>query len=265
MPLLFSIEVLIRGAGDLATGVALRLHRCGFRVVLTELPEPLAVRRTVAFAQAAYDGATTVEGVTARRVDAARVHATLGDGEIPLVIDPQGWAIGALLPDVIVDARMAKRNLGTSREDAALVIGLGPGFVAGEDCHAVIETNRGHNLGRVIWAGSAEPDTGLPGRIGGADAERVLRAPADGVVTAVRDIGEVIRVGEIVAIVGEVEVVADTSGVLRGMLHDGLRVEAGTKLGDIDPRADPSHVHTVSDKSLAIAGGVLEAVLVGLP
>lgn len=264
MPLLFPVEVLIRGAGDLATGVALRLHRCGFQVVLTELPEPLAVRRTVAFAQAVYDGATTVEGVTARHVDVTEAGSVMGDGDIPVVLDPQGWAIGALLPDVAVDARMAKRNLGTSREDAALVIGLGPGFVAGEDCHAVIETNRGHNLGRVIWAGSAEPDTGLPGRIGGADAERVLRAPADGVVTAVRDIGEVIRVGEIVAIVGEVEVVAGIGGVLRGMLHDGLRVTAGTKLGDIDPRADPSHVYTVSDKSLAIAGGVLEAILVGL-
>lgn len=261
MPLFAPIRVLIRGAGDLATGVALRLHRCGFQVVMTELAEPLAVRRTVAFAQAVYDGAATVEGVTARRVEVADVHASLGDGVIPVVLDPHGWAIAALLPDVVVDARMAKRNLGTTLDDASLVVALGPGFVAGEDCHVVVETNRGHDLGRVIWVGSAEPDTGVPGSIGGADAERVLRAPVDGVVTAVRDIGDVIRPGEVVAIVGDAEVAASIGGVLRGMLHDGLRVTAGTKLGDIDPRAAPSHVHTVSDKSLAIAGGVLEAMM----
>lgn len=254
--------ILVRGAGDLATGVALRLHRCGLAVVMTELPQPLAVRRTVAFAQAVYDGATTVEGATARCVDVRDVQAVLGAGEIPIVVDPQGWVKAALIPNVIIDARMAKRNLGTRVDDAPLVIALGPGFVAGEDCHAVVETNRGHNLGRVIWSGRAEADTGVPGRLGGADAKRLLRAPVDGVVGVVRDIGAVVEAGEVVAKVGETEVAASVGGVLRGMLHDGLAVAAGTKLGDIDPRADPSHVHTVSDKSLAIAGGVLEAILV---
>lgn len=261
MPFLSPNLILIRGAGDLATGVAVRLYRCGFQVVMTELPQPLAVRRTVAFAQAAYDGATTVEDVTARLAELADVHATLAGGDIPVVLDPHGWAIRALLPDVVIDARMAKRNLGTTLNDAPLVVALGPGFVAGEDCHAVVETNRGHDLGRVIWAGSAEPDTGVPGRLGGVDAERVLRAPADGVLTAVRDIGEIIRAGEVVAIVGDTEVVASIDGVLRGMLHDGLWVTAGTKLGDIDPRAERSHVYTVSDKSRAIAGGALEAIM----
>lgn len=261
MLFLSPVLVLIRGAGDLATGVAVRLYRCGFQVVMTELPQPLAVRRTVAFAQAVYDGAMIVEDIPARLVDAGDVHATLGDGVVPVVLDPHGWAIGALLPEVVVDARMAKRNLGTTLDDAPLVVALGPGFVAGQDCHAVVETNRGHDLGRVIWAGSAEPDTGVPGRLGGADAARVLRAPADGVLTAVRDIGEVIRAGEVVAIVGDTEVTAGIDGVLRGMLHDGLWVAAGTKLGDIDPRAERSHVHSVSDKSRAIAGGVLEAIM----
>ena len=254
---------LIRGAGDLATDVALRLRRCGFPIIMTEVEQPLAVRRTVAFAQAVYDGETTVEGVTARCVNLPFAKGVLGRGDIPVIVDPDGDCRAAFQPDIVVDARVAKHNLDTTLADATLVIGLGPGFTAGVDCHAVIETNRGHNLGRVIWAGSAEPDTGVPGRVGGADAERVLRAPAAGQVETLREIGALVQAGEVVARVGGVDVAAPIAGVLRGLLHAGLSVEAGTKLGDIDPRADPSVIHTVSDKSLAIAGGVLEAILVG--
>ncbi|MFN8481936.1 MAG: selenium-dependent molybdenum cofactor biosynthesis protein YqeB [Anaerolineae bacterium] len=252
---------LIRGAGDLATGVAVRLYRAGFLVVMTELERPLAVRRTVAFAQAVYDNAATVEGVTARCVPLREAGAVLASREIPVVVDPDGTSLTLLHPDVLVDARLAKRNLSTRPDDATLVIGLGPGFTAGVDCHAVIETNRGHNLGRVLWNGAAEPNTGVPGRIGGVDAARVLRAPADGEVIPLRRIGDVVAAGDVVARVGGVDVVAGVGGILRGMVHGGLRVSAGTKLGDVDPRAEPAHVHTISDKSRAIAGGVLEAIL----
>ncbi len=258
------VLVLILGAGDLATGVALRLHRCGFSIVMTELAQPLAVRRTVAFAQAVYAGETTVEGVRARCVTPMSARPVLMQSDIPVIVDPERRMVGAFQPDVLVDARMAKRNLGTSQSDAALVVGLGPGFTAGVDCHAVIETNRGHNLGRVLWQGAAEPNTGVPGRIGDATAERVLRAPQSGVVQSQREIGDVVRASEVVATVGDTPVTAAIGGVLRGMLYPGLTVAQGTKLGDIDPRAEPSHVRTVSDKSLAIGGGVLEAILSGL-
>ncbi len=253
--------VLIRGAGDLATGVAARLFRAGFLVVMTELERPLAVRRTVAFAQAVYDNVVSVEGVTARCVPLREARAVLASHEIAVVVDPAGTSLALLHPDIVVDARLAKRNLGTHRNDATLVIALGPGFTAGVDCHAVIETNRGHNLGRVLWRGAAEPNTGVPGRIGGADVARVLRAPVDGEVIPLRRIGDIVQEGDVVARVGGVDVAAGVGGVLRGLVHGGLRVAAGTKVGDVDPRADPSHVHTISDKSLAIGGGVLEAIL----
>ena len=258
------VLVVVRGAGDLATGVAVRLHRCGFRVVMTELAQPLAVRRTVAFAQAVYDDETTVEGVTARCVAFRDVRGVLASGAVAVLVDPEGASLAALQPDVLVDGRMAKRNLGTRLDDATLVIGLGPGFTAGEDCHVVVETNRGHNLGRVLWQGPAEPNTGVPGRIGGADADRVLRAPVAGVVQPLRAIGDTVEAGDVVARVGTAEVRARLDGVLRGMIYPGLDVAAGTKLGDIDPRAETAHVQTVSDKSLAIGGGVLEAILAGL-
>ncbi|MFN8471568.1 MAG: selenium-dependent molybdenum cofactor biosynthesis protein YqeB [Anaerolineae bacterium] len=253
--------VLIRGAGDLATGVAVRLHRAGFLVVMTELEHPLAVRRTVSFAQAVYDNTLTVEGITARCVPLRDARAVLASHEVPVVVDPDGTSLTLLHPDVVVDARLAKRNLGTRIDDASLVIGLGPGFTAGVDCHAVIETNRGHNLGRVIWEGPAEPNTGVPARIGGADVARILRAPVAGEVVPLRRIGDVVAQGDVVARVGGVDVVAAVEGILRGMVHGGVRVEAGTKLGDVDPRAEASFIHTVSDKSLAIGGGVLEAIL----
>jgi len=251
-----------KGGGDLGTGVAWRLARCGFRVLVTETSRPTVIRRTVAFASAVYEGAIAVDGITARRVeDEAGIRAAWEADEVPVVVDPQGEWVRRLSPLVVVDAIMAKTNTGTRITDAPIVVALGPGFVAGVDCHAVVETNRGHNLGRVILEGSAEPDTGVPGEIGGESARRVLQAPAAGVFRGVRRIGDRVRAGEVVAYVDDVPVLSQLDGVLRGLLHDGLTVHPGMKVGDVDPRAVVSHCFTISDKALAIAGGVLEAIL----
>jgi xanthine dehydrogenase accessory factor len=254
--------VLIRGAGDLATGVAARLHRCRFPVVMTELPEPLVVRRTVAFAEAVYEGEVEVEGIRACRADDvdAALRA-LGRGVIPVLVDPDAVCRAELEPIVMVDAIMAKQNTGTTIYDAPLVIALGPGFTAGVDCHVVIETNRGHALGRAIYEGNAEPDTGEPGAVGGKTHERILRAPASGVVEGQVSIGEQVAEGQLVAKVGGHAVLAKTAGVLRGMVRSGTHISRNVKIGDVDPRAEPAHVALISDKALAIAGGVLEAIL----
>ncbi len=254
--------VLIKGAGDLASGVALSLYRCGFRLAMTEIARPLMVRRTVSFGEAVYEGFTQVEGMVAARVaDPWQAVEVIESGKIPVLVDPEAACLQALHPAILVDAIMAKRNIGTRISDAPLVVALGPGFSAGVDCHAVIETNRGHNLGRVIEQGSAEADTGVPGDIGGKSAERLLRAPVAGVVLALAAIGEWVAEGQVVARVGVQPVTARTAGVLRGMIRSGAQVPAGTKIGDVDPRAEVSHCYQVSDKSLAIAGGVLEAIL----
>jgi xanthine dehydrogenase accessory factor len=265
--------VLIKGAGDLASGVALRLHRAGFPLVMTETDKPLAVRRRVAFAQAVYDGACQVEEVTARLCATSAAPGVLAEGDIPVLVDPQTHSLVALRPWAMVDAVMAKRNTGTRLDDAPLVAALGPGFTAGVDCHAVIETNRGHNLGRVLRQGSAEPDTGTPGEVpggrapgSGGRASRVLRAPIAGHVKPLVEIGDLVAEGDLLAVVGSpggatAEVIAPFAGVLRGIIHRSVPVEAGMKIGDIDPRAERLHCFTVSDKSLAIGGGVLEAVL----
>jgi xanthine dehydrogenase accessory factor len=254
--------VLIKGAGDLATGVAVRLFRCGFRLAMTEIPRPLMVRRTVSFGEAVYEGKVQVEGIEAiRAADCCEARAAIASGKIPILIDPAAHCLGELRPTVVVDAIMAKHNLGTRITDAPTVIALGPGFTAGVDCHAVVETNRGHSLGRVITHGSAEPDTGQPGEIGGKTNERLVRAPVTGVVIAKAAIGERVAEGQILAQVGNEPVCSGTAGVLRGMIRSGAEVSAGTKIGDVDPRAEPGHCYLVSDKSLAIAGGVLEALL----
>jgi len=253
-------RVLIRGAGDLATGVALRLHRCGFEVAMTEIAQPTPVRRTVAFAEAVYDGRTVVEGLAAVLVDRSRAaEARMSAGYVAVLVDPEAEVREVLLPDLVVDAVMAKENLGTTIKDAPAVVALGPGFGAGSDCHAVIETMRGHSLGRVIYEGQALPNTGVPGEIGGAGAERVFRAPADGVFEARRRIGDLVRQGETVATVAGIPIPATIDGVLRGLLRPGLKVSCGQKAGDVDPRARVEHCFAVSDKALAIAGGVLEA------
>lgn len=254
--------VLIRGAGDLASGVAWRLHRCGFAVVMTELAAPLVVRRTVAFAEAVFAGETFVQGTRAcRAADVDEARRLLTEGIIPVLVDPAAACRAELRPDVLVDAIMAKVNTGTTIDDAPLVIGLGPGFVAGLDCHAVVETNRGHDLGRVIWQGPAEPDTKTPGEIGGYRGARVLRAPADGYVHAHLHIGERAQEGQVIAHVDGAPIVAPFAGVLRGIVHPSVAVHTGMKIGDLDARAEPRYCFTISDKSLAIAGGVLEAIL----
>jgi xanthine dehydrogenase accessory factor len=256
------ILVLVKGAGDLATGVAYRLHRAGFPVVMTEIAEPTPVRRTVSFAEAVYEGETQVEGLRARLVAGpAAVRQAIAEGLIPVVVDPEARLVPELRPMVVVDAIIAKRNVGTSKLDAPIVIGLGPGFVAGEDVHAVVETNRGHYLGRVFLSGSAEPNTGVPGPVGGYTTERLLRAPVEGTFASVCSIGDQVEKGEVAARVDGEPVLAGVGGVLRGLVRDGLHVTKGMKIGDVDPRAARDHCFTISDKGLAIGGGVLEAVL----
>ncbi len=254
--------ILVKGGGEMASGVVQRLVRSGLRVCITELPEPIAVRRRVAFCEAVFTGKTEVEGMIARRVSGEEaIRRCWEKGEVPVVIDPACAIREILAPDVLVDAIVAKRNSGTALSDAPLVIGLGPGFRAGKDVHVVIETNRGHHLGRVIEAGEAEPDTGNPGSIGGYTRERVLRAPASGVFRAGKRIGDRVEKGEVVAEVGRVPVAAAISGVVRGILHDGLMAEPDMKVGDVDPSASREHCFTVSEKARAIGGAVLEAVM----
>ena len=254
--------VVIRGAGDIATGVALRLRRAGLSVVMTDLEQPTAIRRTVAFSQAIVHGEATVEDLTARRAESPEeALELLRGGVIPVLGDPRGDCVPALRPDAVVDAILAKRNLGTRRDDAPVVVGVGPGFTAGEDCHAVVETMRGHYLGRVLYRGSAQPNTGIPGLIGGFAGERVLRAPADGVFRMLLDIGAEVRTGDVAAEVAGLPMVCTLDGVLRGILPDGTPVRKGMKAGDIDPRCKLEHCYCASDKALAVGGGVLEALL----
>jgi xanthine dehydrogenase accessory factor len=253
--------VVVKGAGDLATGVAYRLHRAGFKIVMTELPRPTVVRRTVSFAQAVFDGSTMVEGVRARlSADGHEALAVADDGDIAVIVDPRASVVHEVRPPVLVDAIVAKRNTGTRIEDAPVVIGLGPGFRADVDVHAVIETNRGHRLGRVILEGEAAPDTGVPAPVDGRGAERVLRAPASGVFMGLAAIGARVREGEVLGYVGRLPVRCPFDGCLRGLIETGLPVVADMKIGDVDPRAAPQHCFTISDKALAIGGGVLEAV-----
>lgn len=264
-----ALVIYLRGGGDLASGVALRLHRAGFRVLITELPQPLVVRRLVAFAEAIYQGQFTVEGVTAvKALSLIEAWHFMEKGWIPVMVDPQAESYDHLremmsLVDrcVLVDARMLKNPPKLQTWNTELVIGLGPGFVAGENCHAVIETNRGHRLGRVVWQGGSERDTGVPDPVAGFAQQRVLRAPASGELITHAEICDHIQEGQLIAEVGGQQVIAPFKGILRGLLHPGLNVWPGLKIGDLDPRDDLSFCSLVSDKSLAVGGGVLEAIL----
>ncbi len=254
--------VLLRGGGDLATGVAWRLHRSGFAVVVCELAEPLAIRRRVALSTAIDEGEIDIEGMRGVRMDDLEAAADAArSGIVPVVIS-------SLLPplgqEVVVDARMEKRNIDTSMADASLVVGLGPGFTAGVDCEAVVETMRGHHLGRVIWQGSALPNTGEPGEVGGRRGERVVRAAGTGVVSWNVAIGDRVEEGDVIGSVGEAVVEASIDGVVRGLLAPGRLATPGLKIADIDPRADPAAAFEISDKALAVGGGVLEAVMTWL-
>ncbi|HET6450633.1 MAG TPA: selenium-dependent molybdenum cofactor biosynthesis protein YqeB [Spirochaetia bacterium] len=254
--------VLIRGAGDLATGAALSFHAAGFRVLMTEIPCPTAIRLTVSFAAAVYEGSHEVEGVRALLAPPSMWLPVLENGNVAVVVDPAGACAREAAPVVIVDAIMAKRNLGTARSEKAAVIALGPGFTAGQDADAVIETARGHALGRIIRDGSASTDTGVPGDIGGKSRERVLRAPADGRVTLRRQIGDLVKAGEVIMEVQGQAVVAPFDGCLRGAISGKASVRCGMKIGDVDPRGETAYVHTVSDKARAVGRAALEAALV---
>ncbi len=257
-----SILVLVRGGGDLGSGTAHRLHQAGFRVGVSELPQPTVIRRAVAFASAVYEGSVEVEGVVAKlATDLNEARILLQQDIVPVVIDVAGDVLPKLEPHVVVDARLAKRNLGTRITDAAIVVGLGPGFRAGQDVHAVIETNRGHNLGRVILHGNAQPDTHVPGLVLGYGRERVVWAPCAGFFRTLLQIGCHVEAGQVVAMVSEHPVRTGISGVLRGILQDGLWVQEGQKVGDVDPRSVVEHCFTISDKSRAVGGAVLEAIL----
>ena len=253
--------VLIKGAGDLATGIAYRLFRSGFKVVMTELAQPMVIRRTAAFAEAIFSGTAVVENVVAVKTEFTDVVTVINEGKIPVVVDPEGLLVKALKPLVVVDAILGKKNIGTHMEDAPIVIGIGPGFTAGTDVHAVVESKRGHYLGQVITQGPAAPDTGVPGDIGGYTKERILRAPCPGVFRGISKIGDQVKAGEIVAYVEQQPVIAEITGTLRGQLHDELLVTEGMKIGDIDPRCILEHCFSISDKARSIGGGVLEAIL----
>ena len=254
--------VLIRGGGDLATGVAVRLHRCGIHVVITEIEKPLAVRRLVAFAQAVYASECLVEDVRARlAANPSEVNSILEDGDVPVMIDPPADCRSELDPSVLVDARMRKAAPEIGLDAAEFVIGLGPGFRVGRDCHAVVETNRGHDMGRVIWEGSAEADTSIPESVPGYSVDRVIRSPADGMLMDGNPLASLVEEGDEIARVGDTTLIAPFRGILRGLLHDGVSVHAGMKVGDLDPRMERTYATRISDKALAVGGGVLEEIL----
>ena len=259
--------IICRGGGDLATGIVYRLTKSGFRVLILETEKPAAIRRQVSFCEAVYDGQTQVEEITCVKIhDISQAELIWKRHQVPLLVDPAGDAIRNLKPDIVVDAIIAKRNLGTTMDMAPLVVGVGPGFTAGRDVHVVVETMRGHNLGRLITAGSAMPNTGIPGIIGGYAAERVLHAPAAGCMENTRFIGDVVKQGEEIARIHTadgncVKVEATIDGIIRGLIRSDYQVTAGFKIADIDPRlGELQNCFTISDKSRAIAGSVLEAV-----
>ena len=270
--------IVVRGAGDLATGTIHRLKKAGFRLLVLEAEHPAAIRRQVALSEAVYAGSARVEDVEAVRMDVELAEKKnrkelleqemeriwKKDG-VPVLVDPAGLSIAVLRPAVVVDAILAKKNLGTTKEMAPLVIALGPGFTAGEDVDVVIETKRGHNLGRVIRSGSAVPNTGIPGIIGGYGKERVMHAKAEGILRNVASIGDIVEAGAVIAEIetenGMVPVEASLSGLLRGLIRDGYPVTKGFKIADIDPRKEElQNCFTISDKARCIAGSVLEVI-----
>jgi xanthine dehydrogenase accessory factor len=254
--------VVLRGGGDLASGIACRLHNAGFKVLITEIGEPTLIRRTVSFAQAVYTREASVEGITAR-LAGSLVEALMlqRKGIIPVIVDEDMSSFRGRKPHMLVDAILAKRNLGTRIGMADIVVGVGPGFTAGADADAVVETMRGHDLGRVILRGSARPNTGIPGSIGGYSAERVIRAPKEGNVRIIRDIGSLVKSGDVLALVDGAEARTEIDGVVRGMIQEGFRVCKGMKMADVDPRGDAGSCFTVSDKARSVGGGVLEALM----
>ena len=253
--------IIVRGGGDLATGVVQKFHRAGFHVLVLEISAPTAVRRSVALCEAVYDGVKQVEDVTCRLISGIdEAEACWTEKSVPLIVDPHGASIKEINPAAVIDAILAKRNLGTTRCMADVTIGLGPGFNAGEDVDAVIETDRGHDLGRLILQGCAKPDTGIPGEIEGESSQRVLRAPSTGIMINIKQIGSLVEQGEAVFSVSGAQVNAPFKGVLRGLLRENAHVQKGMKVGDIDPRFDVDW-RTISDKARSLGGAALEAYL----
>ena len=259
--------IIVRGGGDLATGTIYKLKKSGFPVLILEVANPSAIRRNVAFCEAVYQGAQTVEDMTCYlAVSLEQAEQFLLEGKLTVLVDPVGESIPKLQPLAVVDAILAKKNLGTNRNMAPVTVALGPGFAAGDDVDAVVETKRGHNLGRVLWKGTAAANTGIPGIIGGFGKERVIHCPAKGILRNVKHITDTVSKGETIAVVetkdGIVPVEASLDGILRGLIRDGYPVNVGFKMADIDPRADEyNNCFTISDKARCIAGGVLEAIL----
>ena len=258
---IFNNLIIIRGAGDLATAIAIRLHNSGFRVVCLEVAKPTVIRRTVSFAQAVFEGQACVEGTRAQLVSLDDIDKAFSEDFVPVLIDPAGDAIRILHPAVLIDAIIAKKNLGTTRNMAPFTVALGPGFVAGEDVDCVVETARGHNLARLIYSGSAAPNTGIPGNIEGFTSERVIHSPCSGTFRSVKKIGDIVAKGDVIAEVGGMPVCATIDGMIRGLLHDGLDVPEHFKIADIDPRGSRADYLTCSDKARALGGAVLEAVM----
>lgn len=255
-------KVLIKGAGDLASGIAWRLRRAGFNVLMTEIAQPLTVRLTVAYSNAVYEGQTEIEGIKGILVhDYSEAQEVMKKGDITVIVDEDANIKDEFKPNVIIDAIMAKKNINTDIDDAPIVIAVGPGFCAGKDCDYVIETKRGHFLGRVIENGEAIKNTGVPGNIGGYTTERIIRSNGAGKFKSAVKIGDSVKKGDIVAYTEDNPIYAQIDGIVRGMLHDGVIVTDKMKCGDIDPRAEKSHCFTISDKSRAIGGGALEAVM----
>lgn len=259
---MFEDIIVLRSGGDIGTAVAHKFHRSGFKVLILEVAEPMAIRRKVAFSEAIFDGEIVVEGVTCKLASELKDIFEFWDKDmIPIFIDETGAVLDDIKASVLIDAILAKRNTNTTINMAPLTIGLGPGFTSGKDVDVVIETNRGHDLGRIIYKGEAEKDTGIPGKILGYAGERVLRAPGDGTVRVIKTIGELVSENEIILYVDNLEVRSKINGVIRGCIRDGVKVYAGMKIGDVDPRKILDNCDTISDKARCIAGGVLEAVL----
>ncbi|HIX83363.1 MAG TPA: EF2563 family selenium-dependent molybdenum hydroxylase system protein [Candidatus Megamonas gallistercoris] len=255
-------KVLIKGAGDLASGIAWRLRRAGFNILMTEIAQPLTVRLTVSYSNAVYEGQTEIEGIKGILVhDYDEAQNVMKKGDIAVIVDEAANIKDEFKPNIIIDAIMAKKNIGTKIDDAPITIAVGPGFCAGKDCDYVIETKRGHFLGSVIECGEAIKNTGVPGNIGGYTVERIIRSNGAGIFKSVAKIGDSVKKGEIVAYTDDIPIYAQIDGIVRGMLHDGIMVTDKMKCGDIDPRAEKSHCFTISDKSRAIGGGALEAVM----
>lgn len=254
---------MVRGGGDIATGTICRLHHCGYKILVLEIENPTAIRRTVALSEAVYDSIKTVEGVTAERITTCQnCNESWSRDRVPLLVDPAADCLPQMSPIALVDAILAKKNCGTTKHMAPITIGLGPGFCGGKDVHAVIETARGHQLGRTIYTGSPLADSGIPGMIGGYARERVLYAPETGTIKVLQDIGSQVTKGEVIAHIGNTKLIAPISGLIRGMIRNQTKVAKDLKIGDIDPRIDEvENCYTISDKARCISGGVLEALL----